>query len=121
MNSPKSQQTAAPTDAQTAAGQIGRNEAATNETAARSLQRIDLSRATALTPEVEKLIEDIFEYHPWAPEQTAAGIEVRNALKTALGVIILKVPPSADRSTAIRKLREARMDCNSAITHNGKY
>jgi hypothetical protein len=26
-----------------------------------------------------------------------------------------------DRKTAIRKLREARMDANSAITHAGKY
>jgi hypothetical protein len=35
-------------------------------------------------------------------------------------VIIETVPPSPDRSVAIRKLREARMDCNSAITFDGK-
>lgn len=28
---------------------------------------------------------------------------------------------SPDKSVAIRKIREARMDCNSAITHDGKY
>lgn len=27
----------------------------------------------------------------------------------------------ADRDSAIRKLREFRMDCNSAITHDRKY
>jgi hypothetical protein len=58
---------------------------------------------------------------PWTPEQTAAGREVREALATAVKVIVANVPPSADRTVAIRKIREARMDANSAITHNGKY
>jgi DNA-binding IclR family transcriptional regulator len=81
----------------------------------------DLNRAAELTPEVAKLIDDMFDYHPWAPEQTAAGVEVRQALAQAVAVIVAHVPPSPDRSTAIRKLREARMDANSAITHRGRY
>jgi hypothetical protein len=31
------------------------------------------------------------------------------------------VPPGPDRTTAIRKIHEARMDANSAITQGGKY
>lgn len=51
----------------------------------------------------------------------AKGELVRSALGNALKVIIENVPPSADRSAAVRKLRECRMDCNSAITHNGEF
>ena len=82
---------------------------------------MDFTRATEVTPEVDKTVEDLFTYHPWGPEETKKGNEVRNALASAVLVIIANVPPSPDRSAAIRKLREARMDANSAITHNGKY
>lgn len=81
----------------------------------------DFLRSNELTVEVEKIIEDCFDYHPWNEAQTAKGVEVRKALADAVKVIIRNVPPSADRSTAIRKIREARMDCNSAITHEGRY
>lgn len=64
-------------------------------------------------------IERVMAYHPWSSEKIAKGQEVRRALGEALRVIINNVPPSADRSAAIRKLRECRMDCNSAITFNG--
>jgi len=81
----------------------------------------DVNRANALTPEVEATVDDMFEYHKWTDEQVAAGKRVRDALSQAVKVIIADVPPSPDRSVAIRKLRDARMDCNSAITHGGKY
>ncbi len=71
--------------------------------------------------EVEKAIDDAFEYHPWTEEQIAKGKEVREALATAVKVIVANVPPGPDRTVAIRKIREARMDANSAITHGGKY
>ena len=71
--------------------------------------------------DVEKAIDDAFTYHPWTEEQLAKGVEVRTALATAVKVIVANVPPSPDRTTAIRKIREARMDANSAITHGGKY
>jgi hypothetical protein len=82
---------------------------------------MDLTRATEVNPEVEKMVYDMFTYHPWGPEKTQAGNPVRDILSKAVLAIIQNVPPSPDRSTAIRKLREARMDCNSAITHGGKY
>jgi hypothetical protein len=81
----------------------------------------DISRASVLTEGVSKAVDDMFEYHAWTKEQSDAGKMVRDILCEATKVIIATVPPSADRSAAIRKIKEARMDCNSAITHDGKY
>jgi hypothetical protein len=76
----------------------------------------DLTRATKLTPEVEKEIARQFTYQPWTHDQEKLGNAVRDALAKATGVIIANVPPGPDRTVALRKLREARMDCNSAIS-----
>jgi len=81
----------------------------------------DFTRAPAVTIAVKASIHDAFEYHRWDAEQEARGNKVRAALQAACEVIVENVPPSPDRSAAIRKLREARMDCNSAITHRGRY
>lgn len=79
---------------------------------------MDLNRGTSITDEE---VADLMAYHPWDQEKINKGTEVRIALGNALKTIIECVPPSPDRSCAIRKLRDARMDCNSAITHNGKF
>lgn len=83
--------------------------------------RVDFTRASKLTPDVDAAIDDAFEYHKWTEAQVAAGARIRQSLADAVKVIVADVPPSPDRSAAIRKIREARMDCNSAITHDGKY
>lgn len=77
--------------------------------------------ADQVTEEVRLTLKDQYTYHSWSDEKIAKGEQVRAAIMNAAAVIIASVPPSADRSTALRKLREARMDCNSAITHDGKY
>lgn len=82
---------------------------------------MDFTRATDATAEVIASINDAFEYHPWDPAKVEKGAKIRAALSAAVQVIVENVPPSPDRSAAIRKIREARMDCNSAITHGGKY
>ena len=82
---------------------------------------MDITRATEVNQEVTDTVRDMFEYHAWSEEQVNRGSLVRNVLMDAVRMIIATVPPSPDRSAAIRKIREARMDCNSAITHNGKY
>jgi len=82
---------------------------------------VDINRAGGCTPEVAATVDDMFEYHKWDEQQVANGVRVREALASAVKVIIDNVPPSPDRTVAIRKLRDARMDCNSAITHGGKY
>lgn len=82
---------------------------------------MDFTRATELTPEVVDAVNDAFEYHSWNDEKVAKGKRVRRVLIDATLTIIECVPPGPDRTVAIRKIREARMDCNSAITHGGKY
>lgn len=82
---------------------------------------MDFTRATELTDEVAAAIDDAFEYHQWSDDMVDAGKKVRWHLAEAVKVIVAFVPPGPDRSAAIRKIREARMDCNSAITHRGKY
>jgi len=81
---------------------------------------VDFTRATELTPAVDRAIDDAFEYHAWDEGDIAKGM-VRAALAGAVKVIVANVPPGPDRTVAIRKIREARMDANSAITHGGKY
>ena len=80
-----------------------------------------VNAARNVTPDIEAQVNDMFLYHTWDESKVARGALVREALAEAVKVIVANVPPSADRSAAIRKLREARMDCNSAITHDGKY
>lgn len=82
---------------------------------------MDFTRATKLTPEVAAAIDDAFEYHAWTEEQVVSGKYIRHALADAVKTIVEHAPPGPDRSSAIRKIREARMDANSAITHGGKY
>lgn len=81
----------------------------------------NINFATACTTAISDIVDDMFEYHKWDGTQVEAGKRIREALAGAVKTIIANVPPSPDRTTAIRKLREARMDCNSAITHGGKY
>lgn len=82
---------------------------------------MDFTRATAATGEVAEAVDDAFEYHPWDEAKVRQGAAVRKILAEAVKVIIDNVPPGPDRTVAIRKIREARMDANSAITHGGKY
>ena len=81
----------------------------------------NLNFAPELTPEISAQIDDMFEYHPWDADKVLKGKIVREALATAVKVIVENVPPGPDRTVAIRKIREARMDANSAIMHSGKY
>lgn len=81
----------------------------------------DPTRALEATSEVRSQIADMFQYHPWDAEKTKKGDAVRQILAEAVAVIIDNVPPCPDRSSAIRMIRQARMEANSAITHSGKY
>lgn len=73
------------------------------------------------TAPIDYTLDLMFEYHTWTPEQTNHGMAVRKALRDAVKVILEHVPASGDRDVAIRKIREASMDCNSAITHSGLF
>lgn len=56
-----------------------------------------------------------FEHHAPDAGQIERILLVRGALKQAASVLLSVCPPSADRSAAIRLLREAMMTANASI------
>jgi len=60
-------------------------------------------------------IENWFTYHAPSPEQQVAYQMVRDQAKELAFVINDVVPESADKTAAMRKLREAVMTANAAI------
>jgi hypothetical protein len=69
--------------------------------------------------ELEQL-KNWFSYHPPVEEQVALYTAVREAGLVLGRAIMLCCPPSADRSAALRKAREAVMTANAAIACGGK-
>lgn len=82
---------------------------------------MNIDTAEVCDSDIIRTVDDMFEYHEWDDSKKHKGYNVRHVLSEAVKVIIENVPPCPDRSVAIRKIREARMDANSAITHGGKY
>ena len=79
------------------------------------------THATEVSEEVDRDIEDSFNSHTWDGVKADRAAKVRRALVDAVKVIIANVPPSADRSAALRKIREAKMDATSAISCDGRF
>ena len=65
-------------------------------------------------------IEEAFTYHLPSEEQKVVYNELRNQFKELALSIIEKVPSSATRTVALRKLWEASMITNAAIATEGK-
>lgn len=66
-------------------------------------------------------IDDAMGYQVWNEHQIEAGAIVREALTLAAKAILRSVPAGPYRTVAIRKLLEARMDANAAITFRGRF
>jgi hypothetical protein len=64
-------------------------------------------------------VEEIFTYHEPTFDQVAAMEQIRLAAKALANVIIEQCPASADRTTAIRKIREAVMTANASLVLDG--
>jgi hypothetical protein len=62
----------------------------------------------------------VFTYHSPTPEQLPKYAAIREAGFKLAEAIIVNTPPSADQSAAIRKVREAVMTANAAISLEGK-
>ena len=67
----------------------------------------------------EEIISDLFTYHPPTPTATQAYETIRDAAKHLALVIWKNCPYGADRTAAIRKLRETVMTANAAVALNG--
>jgi hypothetical protein len=66
-------------------------------------------------------IEDVFTYHAPNEEQKQRYEILRTAARQLAEVILVVVPSSADRSAALRHLRECVMTANAAIALNGRH
>lgn len=96
----------------------GTDRMAIDQTAKQATDPAPFSRPGAVTLQN---VEECFTYHAWEPYKVDDGNAVREALVAACKAILRHVPDCPDRSSAIRKLREARMDANSAITFGGLF
>jgi hypothetical protein len=67
----------------------------------------------------EEIVAEFFKYH--APNETTIPkfAAINQAAKNFAEVILANCPGGADRSAAIRLIREARMTANAAISLNG--
>ena len=70
-------------------------------------------------PDLPKL-ENWFSYHPLSEDQKVAYGQLRDGGYMLARCILLHCPPSADRTAALRKVREAIMTANAAIACGGK-
>ena len=66
-----------------------------------------------------EIIEEIFTYHPPNIEQQGAYAAIRAAAKSLALTIMAACPPCADRTAAIRQVREAVMTANASIALRG--
>lgn len=66
-------------------------------------------------------IEDAMSYLSWAPDQFAAGNEVREMLTLAAKAVLRHVPRCPRRTLALQHLISARMDANAAISFRGRF
>jgi hypothetical protein len=65
-------------------------------------------------------IDDVFSYHAPTDEQVKSYEQLRAAAKEFARVILHECPACADRTDALRKVREAVMTANAAIALAGK-
>jgi len=65
------------------------------------------------------MIDEVFKYHAPTEEQVGKMKEIRDRAHDLAHCILAHCPNSADKTTAIRKIREAVMTANASIVLNG--
>lgn len=81
-----------------------------------------VSQVMAPAGQPKDVIDDLFTYHKATPEQEIAYLNIRSEAKALVRVIDAYCPPGPDRTTAVRKIREAVMTANASIaTGNAQY
>ena len=65
------------------------------------------------------IISEVFKYHAPTEEQVEQMKEIRDKAYDLAHCILIHCPNSADKTTAIRKIREAVMTANASIVLNG--
>ncbi len=64
---------------------------------------------------IERMLDDLFTYHPPTPEQLEKYARISESMRAAARVVLQTCPASPDRTAAIRLIREARMTANASI------
>lgn len=77
------------------------------------------SDGNANTLSVDMILNELFTYHPATLEQMPAYKTIREAGRHMVKLILELCPPCADRSDAIRKVREAVMTANQSVACRG--
>lgn len=67
----------------------------------------------------ETTLEKVFTYHPATEAQLPKYHAVREAAKAFAGVLLDNCPECADRTVALRLVREAAMTANASIALDG--
>ena len=65
-------------------------------------------------------LAEVFEYQPPEQDQIANFREIRKAAVSFATAVVENCPNCADRTAAIRKIREAMMTANAAISLRGR-
>jgi hypothetical protein len=73
-----------------------------------------------LSDEDRAQLDDVFSYHAPTPDQIPKYTALREAAKIFAAVVMAACPQSADRTAALRKVREAVMTANAAVALNGR-
>lgn len=74
-----------------------------------------------LTASEQASLDNVFSHHKPEESQIPKYTAIREAGKALAAQIFLHVAPCADRSDALRKVREVVMTANSAIALNGAH
>lgn len=72
-----------------------------------------------MQPDIEQQIDAWFTYHAPSTKQVEQYAALREQAKTMAHAIANICPPCADRTVALRKLRECVMTANASIACNG--
>lgn len=71
-------------------------------------------------PALISWLDDTFSYHAPEGDQLERYARIRSKAKEFAAVVLANCPSSADRSAALRKVREAVMTANASIALKGK-
>jgi hypothetical protein len=66
-----------------------------------------------------EILSELFKYHPPNSETLPKYAAINQAAKNFAEVVLQNCPSSADRSAAIRLIRDARMTANASVALNG--
>jgi hypothetical protein len=75
--------------------------------------------ATAPAMSEDYALNELFSYHPPFGDANLRYENIRSAAKQFAKVVLINVPHGADRTAAIRKIREAVMTANAGVALNG--